>query len=146
MVIRQGTIILSPVIEALERVRISLPFPLRALDVDNGGEFVNEALIEYCIGHGIELTRSRLYRKNDQAWIEQKNGTVVRKILSIGPDRLFKRLECPESRHLRSTYSCSCAAISAHSLVQRFCNAVSLRLSAFKVIRGFQWVPEGRLL
>jgi hypothetical protein len=42
---------------------------------------VNETLIEYCIGHGIELTRSRPYRKNDQAWIEQKNGAVVRRMI-----------------------------------------------------------------
>jgi hypothetical protein len=58
-----------------------LPFALRALDVDNGTEFVNDKLIEYCLNHGIELTRSRPYRKNDQAWIEQKNGAVVRKLL-----------------------------------------------------------------
>jgi hypothetical protein len=58
-----------------------LPFALRALDVDNGSEFVNESLIHYCLNHGIELTRSRPYRKNDQAWIEQKNGAVVRKLL-----------------------------------------------------------------
>jgi hypothetical protein len=77
IVVREKTLL----VEALERVRVSLPFPLRALDVDNGSEFVNETLIQYCIGHGIELTRSRPYRKNDQAWIEQKNGAVVRKML-----------------------------------------------------------------
>ena len=69
------------VVETLERIRVGLPFVLRALDVDNGSEFVNERLIEYCLSHGIELTRSRPYRKNDQAWIEQKNGAVVRKLL-----------------------------------------------------------------
>ena len=69
------------VVETLERIRLSLPFALRALDVDNGSEFVNETLIQYCLGHGIEFTRSRPYRKNDQAWIEQKNGAVVRKLL-----------------------------------------------------------------
>jgi len=68
-------------IETLEQIRRSLPFSLRALDVDNGGEFVNESMIQYCLRHGIELTRSRPYRKNDQAWIEQKNGAVVRKHL-----------------------------------------------------------------
>jgi hypothetical protein len=51
------------------------------VDVDNGSEFVNESLIHYCLSHGIELTRSRPWRKNDQAWIEQKNGAVVRKLL-----------------------------------------------------------------
>jgi len=69
------------VVETLDRVRQGLPFALRALDVDNGSEFVNETLIQYCLSHGIELTRSRPWRKNDQAWIEQKNGAVVRKLL-----------------------------------------------------------------
>jgi hypothetical protein len=77
IVVREGSL----VVETLDRVRAGLPFALRALDVDNGTEFVNDRLIEYCLGHGIELTRSRPYRKNDQAWIEQKNGAIVRKLL-----------------------------------------------------------------
>jgi hypothetical protein len=68
-------------VETLDRIRRGLPFQLRALDVDNGSEFINESVIQYCLNHGIELTRSRPYRKNDQAWIEQKNGAVVRKLL-----------------------------------------------------------------
>ncbi|MFK0278370.1 transposase family protein [Ensifer sp. NPDC090286] len=77
IVVREGSL----VVETLERIRVGLPFALRALDVDNGSEFVNNRLIEYCLAHGIELTRARPYRKNDQAWIEQKNGAVVRKLL-----------------------------------------------------------------
>jgi hypothetical protein len=77
LVVRESSL----VVETLERIRVGLPFALRALDVDNGTEFVNDRLIEYCLSHGIELTRSRPYRKNDQAWIEQKNGAVVRKLL-----------------------------------------------------------------
>lgn len=77
IVVREGSL----VVETLERIRVGLPFSLTALDVDNGSEFVNNRLIEYCLVHGIELTRSRPYRKNDQAWMEQKNGAVVRKIL-----------------------------------------------------------------
>ena len=77
IVVREGTL----VVETLDRIRVGLPFALRALDVDNGSEFVNDRLIEYCLSHGIELTRSRPYRKNDQAWIEQKNGAIVRKLL-----------------------------------------------------------------
>lgn len=77
LVVRESGLI----VETLERIRVGLPFALGALDVDNGSEFVNETLIQYCLGHGIELTRSRPYRKNDQAWIEQKNGAVVRKLL-----------------------------------------------------------------
>ena len=77
LVVREGSL----VVETVERIRVGLPFALRALDVDNGTEFANDRLIEYCLGHGIELTRSRPYRKNDQAWVEQKNGAVVRKLL-----------------------------------------------------------------
>jgi Integrase core domain len=77
LVVREG----SMVVETLERIRVGLPFALRAVDVDNGSEFVNDRLIDYCLGHGIELTRSRPYRKNDQAWVEQKNGAIVRKLL-----------------------------------------------------------------
>jgi len=67
------------VVHALERIYPGLPFVLSGLDVDNGGEFINETLMEFCIKHHIELTRSRPYRKNDQCWIEQKNGDVVRR-------------------------------------------------------------------
>lgn len=81
--VREGSL----VVETLERVRAALPFSLRALDVDSRSEFVNERLIDYCLSHGIELTRSRPYRKNDQGWIEQKNGAVVRKLLG------YRRLE-----------------------------------------------------
>jgi hypothetical protein len=81
-------------VETLERIRQGLPFALRALDVDNGSEFVNESLIHYCLSHGIELTRSRPYRKNDQAWIEQKNGAVVRKLLGY---RRFQGIAAAQS-------------------------------------------------
>jgi len=77
IVFREGSL----VVETVEQIRLSLPFSLQALDVDNGTEFVNNRLIEYCLNHGIELSRSRPYRKNDQAWIEQKNGAVIRKLL-----------------------------------------------------------------
>jgi hypothetical protein len=77
LVVRESTLL----VEALDCIRIGLPFPLLALDVDNGGEFLNETMIQYCLRNGIELTRSPPYRKNDQAWIEQKNGAVVRKLL-----------------------------------------------------------------
>jgi len=90
IVVREGTL----VVETLERIRCGLPFALQALDVDNGTEFVNDKLIEYCLGHGIELTRSRPYRKNDQAWIEQKNGAVVRRLLGY---RRFEGLAAARS-------------------------------------------------
>ena len=74
----------SLIVVALENLRVTMPFPLLGIDVDNGGEFVNEALFEFTQLHGIEFTRSRPYKKNDQAWVEQKNGTVVRRMVGYG--------------------------------------------------------------
>ena len=72
------------VVEALERLRETMPFPLRCFDTDNGTEFVNEAVIAFCAKHAIEFTRSRPYHKNDQAWVEQKNGAIVRRLVGYG--------------------------------------------------------------
>lgn len=80
LLVREGSLI----VDALERLRVTLPFPLRGIDTDNGSEFVNELLITFCSNHGIEFTRSRPYRKNDQAWVEQKNGSVVRRLVGYG--------------------------------------------------------------
>jgi hypothetical protein len=72
------------IVEGLERTRARLPFPLRGFDTDNDSAFINETVVEFCKTAGIEFTRSRAYRKNDQAWIEQKNGAVVRKLIGYG--------------------------------------------------------------
>lgn len=74
----------SIVLDAVRAIRRSLPFPLQGLDTDNGTEFVNAAMKAYCDEEGIEFTRSRPYRKNDQAWVEQKNGAVVRRMVGYG--------------------------------------------------------------
>jgi hypothetical protein len=61
-------------------LRARLPFPRRGLDSDNGGQFINHQLLRYCQAQEppIHFTRSRAYKKNDQAHIEQKNFTHVR--------------------------------------------------------------------
>jgi hypothetical protein len=61
-----------------------VPVPMLGLDVDNDSAFINETLVSYCRQRGLELTRCRAYRKNDQAWIEQKNGAVVRRLVGYG--------------------------------------------------------------
>ena len=80
MVMREQTL----VIQTLEQLRAKLPVPMLGLDVDNDSAFINETLIGYCRQRGLELTRCRAYRKNDQAWIEQKNGAVVRRLVGYG--------------------------------------------------------------
>jgi len=74
---------------AIHRVRQRLPFPLLGLDSDNGGEFINQHLYNYCQRHGIIFTRSRSYKKNDSCHVEQKNWSVVRRL--IGYDRYSSR-------------------------------------------------------
>jgi hypothetical protein len=70
---------------ALELVRQCLPFPMLGLDTDNGSEFINHEMIAYCNRERISFTRSRPYRKNDQCHVEEKNGSVVRRL--VGHDR-----------------------------------------------------------
>ncbi len=64
--------------EVLSEMRKLLPFPLLGFDTDNDSVFMNETVRDYCKGAGVEFTRCRPYHKNDQAWVEQKNGAVVR--------------------------------------------------------------------
>jgi hypothetical protein len=66
---------------ALEALRGRLPFRLTGIDSDNGSEFINAHLIAYCAAHAIQFTRGRPYQKDDNAHIEQKNWTHVRKLL-----------------------------------------------------------------
>jgi len=49
------------------------------IDSDNGSEFINAHLIRYCKEHEITFTRSRLYRKNNSCFVEQKNWSVIRR-------------------------------------------------------------------
>jgi hypothetical protein len=69
------------VLAALSQMREALPFALLGLDSDNGSEFINYHLVRYCQKEAIQLTRSRPYEKNDNAHIEQKNWTHVRRLL-----------------------------------------------------------------
>jgi hypothetical protein len=71
----------SLVVAGLEAIDRQLPIPTLGIDSDNDSAFINETLIGYCERKPIEFTRSRAYRKNDQAWIEQKNGAVVRRFV-----------------------------------------------------------------
>jgi hypothetical protein len=82
------------VFDQIIQLRERLPFPLLGLDSDNGSEFINDMLYRYCMKEKITFTRSRPYRKNDQAHVEQKNWSVVRR--TVGYDRY----ETPEQLSL----------------------------------------------
>lgn len=70
---------------AVQGVSLRLPFSLRELHTDNGGEFINRGLRDWCTRHGVRFTRGRGYRKNDQAYVEQRNWLSVRRV--VGYDR-----------------------------------------------------------
>jgi hypothetical protein len=74
---------------AVHRIRRRLPFPLLGLDSDNGSEFINQHMYSYCRREGITFTRSRSYKKNDSCHVEQKNWSLVRRL--IGYDRYSSR-------------------------------------------------------
>ena len=88
----------SLVVEGLEAIARQLPFRVLGIDSDNDSAFINETLVQYCSQRGIEFTRSRAYRKNDQAWIEQKNGSVIRRF--TGHDRFSGRIAGQTMVHL----------------------------------------------
>ncbi len=73
------------VIAGIKYIKNIMPFKLIGLDTDNGSEFINYDLLKFCSDHKITFTRSRAYRKNDQAHVEEKNGSIIRKL--IGYDR-----------------------------------------------------------
>ncbi|MBI2941817.1 MAG: transposase family protein [Chloroflexi bacterium] len=69
----------------VHKTRLRLPFALEEIHTDNGSEFINDILYPWCTKEGIGFTRGRSYKKNDQAYVEQKNWSVPRRL--IGYDR-----------------------------------------------------------
>lgn len=67
-------------LKAFEDIKEQLPFPLKGIDSDNDGAFINYHLKAFCDRHKIQFTRGRPYKKDDNAHIEQKNWTHVRRI------------------------------------------------------------------
>jgi len=77
---------------AIITCRSRLPYRLLGLDSDNGAEFINAGLKHYCEQEHITFTRCRPYKKNDQAYVEQKNWTAVRQ--TVGYDRYEGQAAC----------------------------------------------------
>ncbi len=73
------------VIDGLKVTMEILLFEILGIDSDNGSEFINYALVKFCEANNITFTRARAYKKNDQAHVEEKNGSIVRRI--VGYDR-----------------------------------------------------------
>jgi len=103
---------------ALEEMRSQMPFALVAIDSDNGSEFINIHLLRYCRRKKIQFTRGRPYKKDDNAHIEQKNWTHVRKLLgyvrydSDTAIEAINRLYCNELRLMQNLFMPSVKLIS----------------------------------
>ena len=72
------------VFAALEHIRQNLPFPMLGIDSDNGSEFINDELVRYCNHEHLTFTRGRSGRKNDNPFVEQKNWSVIRRLVGYG--------------------------------------------------------------
>lgn len=88
----------SLVVEGLKILRRQIPFPVLGIDSDNDSTFINDTLLTFCKEHHMEFTRSRAYHKNDQAWVEQKNGTIIRRM--AGYVRFAGIIACQALAHL----------------------------------------------
>ena len=80
LVTRDGSLI----VEAMTRAQCLFPWVIRGADFDNDSAFMNDLVVPWCRAQKIEVTRSRAYKKNDQAFVEQKNGAVVRRLVGYG--------------------------------------------------------------
>src|SRR6478735_11621956 len=80
LVTREGGL----VVRAIEHAQSLFPWLIRGADFDNDSAFMNDIVVPWCRAQKIEVTRSRAYKKNDQAFVEQKNGAVVRRLVGYG--------------------------------------------------------------
>ena len=80
LVTREGSL----VVEAIKRAQSLFPWIILGADFDNDSAFMNDVVVPWCRAQKIEVTRSRAYKKNDQAFVEQKNGAVVRRLMGYG--------------------------------------------------------------
>ncbi len=76
--------------DSLSTIKDMLPFLMKGAHPDTGREFINWHLKGWCEENKVELTRSRPYHKNDNAYVEQKNGHIVRRFLG------YTRIDCME--------------------------------------------------
>jgi len=89
---------------AIHHIGQRLPFPLLGLDSDNGSEFINHRLYAYCERKGITFTRSRPYKKNDSAHVEQKNWSVVRRL--VGYERYTSKAALEQLNRVYALVRC----------------------------------------
>src|SRR4030095_8917715 len=84
--------------QSLEAMRGRMPFRMVEAHPDNDSAILNVLLWSYCRRRRIQMSRSRPYQKNDNAWVEQKNWQHVRKV--VGYRRYTTAAQCELMREL----------------------------------------------
>ena len=129
------------IFQALVDIKSSLPFPLLGFDSDNGGEFINHALIKWCQSENIQFTRTRPYRKNDNCFIEQKNYSTVRNF--VGYNRFSQIAECDA---LAAVYRSLCPLLNYFIPTQKLLSKKRVGAKIIKVYDKKIISPYHRLL
>lgn len=101
--------------ESLETVKRSMPFPLLHIHPDCGTEFLNEMVMTWCEKEKIDVSRSRSYHKNDNGYIEQRNGHIVRRWLG------YDRIGCRELLPKINRFYELVGLYHNHFIAQRLC-------------------------
>ena len=77
--------------KSMQHIKEHMPFPWLGAHPDTGSEFINQFVVRWCNEERIELSRSRPGKKNDNMYVEERNGHVIRK--HVG----YIRFDCPEA-------------------------------------------------
>jgi transposase InsO family protein len=117
------------VTDAIDHARHRFPFPILGVDSDNGSEFINAHLFDYCVAHQLTFTRSRPGNKNDGAHVEQKNWTHVRELVG------YLRFDTVEELELLNAIWELDSRFSNHLLAQQ--QLVSKHREGSKIIKRY---------
>ena len=129
------------VFQCLATLPQSLPFPLLGLDSDNGSEFINEWLRDWCESHAVQFTRSRAYHKNDNCFVEQKNNACVRTYVG------YYRFDSPAERDaLNVLYQSLCPLLNYFLPTMKLIEKVRVGSKVRKVYEKIPKSPYMRLL
>lgn len=121
-------------VENLKGIRSRLPFPLKKIHPDTGSEFINWLAKGYCDTNKLEMTRSRPNHKNDNAYVEERNGHVVRKYAG------YARYDCPEAIDgLNDLYATLCPYLN-HFIPSRKC--IEKKKVGSKYVKKYEKIPK----
>jgi hypothetical protein len=129
------------VLETLPSVKSSLPFPFLGLDSDNGSEFINKPLQKWCSAEGVQFTRSRPYRKNDNCYVEQKNNSCVRNFVGY-----YRFSSSAERDALAAVYRCLCPLLNYFMPTQKLLSKTRVGSTIKKVYDKKVLSPYQRLM